>query len=350
MVNSTPQTSNSSPHHGSGNSGGHQSSPDRSVGSQAKHKHDDTRIGRSTNTATSSPAHPRTTNKGFQNSDSQSLPARFRSHAHSPQTATTSYKVPMKGAPEAGKGIPRFNLSRNPHASSDASTRKSSRPRGTAWLCNSNYFCKICDSAFESIDVDKSGFVDQKELYSGLLLVHLKLGMYLGPAACKPIGRERCQSIFEKVDTDHSGTLDKDEFRNVMIFLFGNVLLRVIVQWTATIFIVPVIAQHSVNWIYFVWGKACEMTSTKHDYNLLTNWIKVALTAAYELFLRCLPGYILLLTAELDEVLQAVPSSVWNAFPLTLISSFLGIAVVPWVIFKIDDFFQWLASRSISRK
>ena len=43
----------------------------------------------------------------------------------------------------------------------------------------------MADWAFDVIDTDQSGFVDEKELYSGLLLIHLKLGSFAGPAACK---------------------------------------------------------------------------------------------------------------------------------------------------------------------
>jgi len=57
------------------------------------------------------------------------------------------------------------------------------KPRG--WLSRSKYFRQLTDQAFELVDQDGSGEVDEKELYSGLLLIHLKLGSYAGPAACK---------------------------------------------------------------------------------------------------------------------------------------------------------------------
>jgi hypothetical protein len=247
----------------------------------------------------------------------------------------------------------RFNLSRKQPTQSGAPlvTKASrARPRGTAWLRNSVYFRKICDGAFEGIDVDKSGSVDKKELYSGILLVHLNLGMYLGPAACKPLDRDKCNSIFEKMDVDHSGTLGKEEFRNVMIFLFGNVLLRVIVQWTATVTLVPIVAQHALNWLYYACGRLYETISTLDDRFIVANWVEVALKATFQFVLGCLPGPTLLVISEVNDFLQGLPNSVWNAAPLALLSSILGIVVVPWIIFQIDDFFQWLASRAIRRK
>ena len=53
------------------------------------------------------------------------------------------------------------------------------------WLTRTKFFQDMCDSAFNLIDADGSGEVDEKELYSGLLLIHLKLGTYAGPAACR---------------------------------------------------------------------------------------------------------------------------------------------------------------------
>lgn len=45
--------------------------------------------------------------------------------------------------------------------------------------------------------------------------------------------------VFVKMDFNKSGTLDKEEFRQVMMVVFGNVILQVIVQWAMTIMIVP---------------------------------------------------------------------------------------------------------------
>ena len=45
-----------------------------------------------------------------------------------------------------------------------------------------------------------------------------------------------------------------------------------------------------------------------------------------------------------------IPDSVWNAVPLTLVSTILGIVVVPWCIFQVDDFFQRLADTKAKTK
>ncbi|GAX19285.1 hypothetical protein FisN_4Lh138 [Fistulifera solaris] len=351
LTNGTPPSSTASPHNG-------QNGVQTSMRSQNGNREFPDDLAHSSSQPKGNTAIHR-----FEKTDTDSLPSRFRRglapaklhampHAHPPQPKTVSYKVPMKEGSESDRGVSRGVNGKQPtHPDAPLVTKASrARPRGTAWLRNSVYFRKICDGAFEGIDVDKSGSVDKKELYSGILLVHLNLGMYLGPAACKPLDRDKCNSIFEKMDVDRSGTLGKEEFRNVMIFLFGNVLLRVIVQWTATVTLVPIVAQHALNWLYYACGSLYETISTLDDRFILANWVEAALKATFQFILRCLPGPTLLVISEVNDFLQGLPHSVWNAAPLALLSSILGIVVVPWIIFQIDDFFQWLASRAIRRK
>jgi hypothetical protein len=68
----------------------------------------------------------------------------------------------------------------------------------TSWLSRTRWFTKISNAAFAVVDADESGEVDEKELYSGLLLIHLKLGCYAGPAACRPVDRQRVHAVFQK--------------------------------------------------------------------------------------------------------------------------------------------------------
>lgn len=57
------------------------------------------------------------------------------------------------------------------------------------------------------------------------------------------------------------------------------------------------------------------------------------------------PTLLVSLYDKIADTLDKVPESVWNTVPLTLLSTILGILVVPWIIFKIDDLFQYLADR-----
>ena len=199
---------------------------------------------------------------------------------------------------------------------------------------------------FKAIDTDHSGGVDETELYSGLLLIHLKLGMYLGPAACKPLARQKCNAVFTKMDIDQNGYLCQDEFRQVMMVLFGNVFLRVIAQWGMTITIVPLIAQQLTQYLLMASTFVYSIISTMDERSYLANWLELAVEFVWNsVVLRSLPAPALLVLSEVGDCIAEVPASVWNTFPVALLSIVLGIIVVPWVIFKIDDFFQALVDR-----
>ena len=110
--------------------------------------------------------------------------------------------------------------------------------KGNMWTRSKN-FKKLTDWAFQTIDADGSGQVDKKELYTGLLMIHLKLATYAGPAACRPATREYCEKIFDEMDVDKSGELDRGEFEEVMQIVCAQVFTRVAIQWTMTLMIVP---------------------------------------------------------------------------------------------------------------
>jgi hypothetical protein len=76
----------------------------------------------------------------------------------------------------------------NNNNNKDISTKK-------GYFCKTRFFHNMCQSAFQVVDADGSGDVDEKELYSGLLLIHLKLGTYAGPAACKVSNDRNCYIV-----------------------------------------------------------------------------------------------------------------------------------------------------------
>ena len=218
-----------------------------------------------------------------------------------------------------------------------------------AWFCRTAYFTKLCDTAFDVVDADHSGCVDVTELYSGLLLIHLKLGTYAGPAACRPLSRDRCRAIFEKMDADHSGTLDRDEFRSVMMVLFSNVVLRVLVQWSMTLMIVPLVAKMTLDALLraVMWGFNFVATLDE-DYELADD-MEMTMEAAWDKVVRWSPEIVVRHASNAYYYLSMIPPSVWEALPLTILSTILGIVVVPWCIFQVDDFFQTIADRRAAK-
>ena len=229
-----------------------------------------------------------------------------------------------------------------------ATTSNNNKRRKSSWFCRTSFFDHLCNGAFDCIDIDRSNSVDSKELYSGLLLIHLKLGCYAGPAACRPLSRERCDRVFEQFDEDHSNSLDKQEFKQVMMVLFSNVFMRVMVQWTMTLMIVPVLAQYVLNIILWMMNCIVEFVTNLDEHSAFFNGTELLIENTYGTIVDTMGLSNVIDTME--RYLDKVPDSVWNALPLGIISAILGIAVVPYCIFQIDDFFQRVAERKSAKR
>lgn len=91
---------------------------------------------------------------------------------------------------------PYYKTSKSPPPSSQNSSSNSSIGKSkskltnllqtkSSWLTQTRYFQKVVDWSFDVIDSDDSGDVSLEELYSGLLLVHLKFAVYVGAPACR---------------------------------------------------------------------------------------------------------------------------------------------------------------------
>jgi len=212
------------------------------------------------------------------------------------------------------------------------------------WLTRTRFFGNLCNSIFHYVDDDGSGTIDEKELYSGLLMMHLKLATYAGPAACKPLSREKCHHIFVKMDVDGSGALDREEFRAIMMVLCSNVLSRVLAQWVMTLMIVPLIAQQLLNAVKWVVLTVKTFVTTLDEHSVWADRIELFLEAVWNLILTHRPAPLVFLCNILQRGLSMVPQSVKDSLPLSLLSAILVTLLVPWLTFNIDDYFQSIAS------
>lgn len=239
-----------------------------------------------------------------------------------------------------------------------------------------SFFRKMCNDVFDSIDVDQSGEIDESELYQGLLLIHLKLGLYFGPAACKPISLDRTKFIFNKLDTNRDGTLDKGEFQSVLALLMGNVVSRIIFQFVCTLLIVPFVAhtilEKSLDGYVYVHGIATELflpvfleyqplLEVALGWDLITrfastffaiatdairnSWIVVRLFDSMEGQVQFVAEKYYAFAAFVLETIAVVPQETWDSLPLTFLSTVLTLIMVPYSIVKTDDFFRFLANR-----
>lgn len=230
-------------------------------------------------------------------------------------------------------------------------------------LTGSSFFRKMCDDVFDSIDVDKSGKINESELYQGLLLIHLKLGLYFGAPACKPISLDRTKFIFNELDTNEDGTLDKCEFRKVLTLLMGNVVSRILFQFMCTLLIVPFLAKVILEKLLDGYG---------YSYGIVTeSWLPVFREEYLPLLemalgLDLISRYVIdpiqeIGIADLVEVptkfvaekfdvlvlqpISEIPQETWDSLPLTVLTSILTMIIVPYSILKADDLFQFLAKK-----
>jgi Ca2+-binding EF-hand superfamily protein len=205
-----------------------------------------------------------------------------------------------------------------------------------SWICRTKFFKEWCDDAYDNIDMDDSGSIDEKELYSGLLMIHLKMGLYAGAAACKPISRERCTRIFHQMDKDNSGSLDKREFREVMMVLFSNVALRIAVQMTATIMLVPFLANRLVDAMLAVVSTIVHYYQYLEKQSSLVGAVESTADLTAASIISITPVYIRLFFGKLGDVIA------WERLPLSLTSTLLSMMIIPALIFRVDEFIQWV--------
>ena len=170
----------------------------------------------------------------------------------------------------------------------------------------------------------------------------------------KPLDREKCHAVFLKMDQDGSGSLDREEFEAVMMVLFGNVMLRVAFQYACTLLIVPLIAKSILDgfiWgIYYLYG----VISTLDEHSQLADTVEMSLeriwSEAIAFWSDKVPVQLLTAGDVISGYLSAIPESVWNTIPLTLISTILSMMLIPWTLMKVDDFFQGLAENKGGKK
>ena len=191
---------------------------------------------------------------------------------------------------------------------------------------------------FQTIDTDQSGSIDKKELYSGLLLIHLKLATYAGPAACKPVTKECVEEVFDLLDWDNSGTLDRNEFEVAMTMLTSQILMRVALQLGMTLMLVPILAQYALHVFGICVRIAKHMDRAGHMAQTADRFCSNAVE-----FL--IPGGLKMVIVKVGEKIDTlIPDSTYQTLPQTIISCILGMLLVPWLLYKIDEYFNFLAT------
>ena len=128
-----------------------------------------------------------------------------------------------------------------------------------------------------------------------------------------------------------------------MSILCSQILSRVAIQWSMTLTIVPLMSQYvimgiiyanriasdfwaDVEGVAFLWDEAMKEVSDRVPSVAVTAWDK------------------------LIHYRDIIPDSILETLPVTLMSCVLGCLAVPFLLFKIDDFFKELADNKKGRK
>eukprot|EP01024_Parvocaulis_polyphysoides_P056395 TRINITY_DN5930_c0_g2_i1.p1 TRINITY_DN5930_c0_g2~~TRINITY_DN5930_c0_g2_i1.p1 ORF type:complete len:283 (-),score=13.75 TRINITY_DN5930_c0_g2_i1:24-872(-) len=86
-------------------------------------------------------------------------------------------------------------------------------------LKHTELFAVLVKQCFQECDYDGDGYVEERELYIGLLLLYDKINYRL-PCHIPAPGKEAVKYYMQTYDVNHDGRLDADEFMQVALTLF----------------------------------------------------------------------------------------------------------------------------------
>lgn len=213
-------------------------------------------------------------------------------------------------------------------------------------ITRSKAFKNLVDYTFNAIDSDQSGSIDKKELYTGLILVHLKIAAYVGPAACSPASKEYVENMFDMLDKDKNGSLDKEEFTQLMMILCSQITTRVFMQLSLTILIVPLISQYFMDFMRDSYRVICLVLAEIDDVEVVSEFVMKMLSYCWDGVLLLTPP---ILRRFMASVYEGVSEEYMDGMPLTVVSCLLGCMIVPWILFKCDEFYNRVALKKSNR-
>jgi hypothetical protein len=149
------------------------------------------------------------------------------------------------------------------------------------FVTRSRAFQKLTKWAFTVCDRDQTGQVGKSELYAGILLVHVQLAKYAGPAACYPPSRRVIDDLFDASDDDQSGYISEDEFSQIMVICCGQIASRMMVYYAIIVLLVPYTASAIVTGFLtmnFAWSSS--LIKRVQSFFLIT-WIEKIMTFGY---------------------------------------------------------------------
>ncbi len=154
--------------------------------------------------------------------------------------------------------------------------------------------------------------------------------------------------MFDLLDTNKNGTLSKEEFTTLMTILCSQITTRVFMQLLMTLLIVPFISQYLVDAIKDIYRVVCIILTEIDDAEVVTEFIWDLVLRAWN-FVLCLTPPIL--QGFISSFYEGLSESFLDTMPLTIMSCVLGCIIVPWLLYKCDEFYNHVAvSRSNIKK
>jgi hypothetical protein len=212
--------------------------------------------------------------------------------------------------------------------------------RSDSYLTRTTYFHRLVQSTFITMDTNHSNTVSCDELYAGMLLVHLHMAIYVGASACKPASRDYVNEIFILLDVNNSGVLEFEEFISGMKILYSMVLTRIVVQWSLTLLIVPVLSEWMIDW--------CNNNTYIHFLRIVDIFNMI-----YQLLFQVwtkLISYIPPRHAMASDTLHKISATVWKRLPLTLIMSIQTSLILPYLLSHVENLFLWTTDRIYTKR
>ena len=181
-----------------------------------------------------------------------------------------------------------------------------------SWFTSTKMFRRVTSWAFKVCDSNKTGTINQAELYAGVLLVHVTLAKYAGSAACYPPTREKVDELFVTADQDKSGDIDEKEFDYIMVILFNQIAGRICMYYGFLIVIAPYLGSFILH--------------------ILTRLgVGKGILFVDEAFDNTAPNFLV-------SLIDKIPDTIWERMPAQIISLLIFFFVIPTALNKLDEF------------
>lgn len=185
-----------------------------------------------------------------------------------------------------------------------------------SWLLRTKWFERLSHWAFGVCDGNSTGRINKDELYAGVLLVHVNLAKYAGPAACYPPSRTVVEGLFSAVDKDQSGQINQEEFAHILRVCSVHIASRIFVYYAILILLVPKLADAIVDGMLYINDKFIDTTSD--DGKITTGPVNNAIT-------------------KLLEYVETILT--WNQIAERIVGLLILFSIIPII-------FEWIDQRS----